>query len=115
MCPPHRHRAPPSDGHPACEKERHQCLLIPGDVRDVAFCRETVERTVSEFGKLDAAWTRKPPPGKQFDRTRWWVSRYHVAPQQNGVMWKSLSNCERLDHYRRPVRENPCEISLFWP
>lgn len=30
-----------------------QCLLVPGDVTDPNFCREAVERTVREFGKLD--------------------------------------------------------------
>lgn len=28
-------------------------LVLPGDVRDEAFCREAVERTVAEFGGLD--------------------------------------------------------------
>ncbi|KAA0070275.1 SDR family oxidoreductase [Rhodanobacter sp. T12-5] len=34
------------------EAEGQRCLLIPGDVRDPAFCREAVARTVKEFGKL---------------------------------------------------------------
>jgi NAD(P)-dependent dehydrogenase (short-subunit alcohol dehydrogenase family) len=34
-------------------KEGRKCLLIDGDVKDPAFCREAVERTVQEFGKLD--------------------------------------------------------------
>jgi NAD(P)-dependent dehydrogenase (short-subunit alcohol dehydrogenase family) len=37
----------------AVEKEGRRCLLLPGDVTDPAFCREAVERTVKEFGKLD--------------------------------------------------------------
>jgi NAD(P)-dependent dehydrogenase (short-subunit alcohol dehydrogenase family) len=37
----------------AVEKERQRCLLIPGDLRDPAFCAEAVERTVQEYGKLD--------------------------------------------------------------
>jgi NAD(P)-dependent dehydrogenase (short-subunit alcohol dehydrogenase family) len=37
----------------AVEREGRRALLIPGDVRDSAFCREAVERTVAEFGKLD--------------------------------------------------------------
>jgi NAD(P)-dependent dehydrogenase (short-subunit alcohol dehydrogenase family) len=38
----------------ACvRKEGRKCLTIAGDVRDAAFCRESVERTVREFGKLD--------------------------------------------------------------
>jgi NAD(P)-dependent dehydrogenase (short-subunit alcohol dehydrogenase family) len=34
-------------------REGRRCLLIPGDVQDAAFCRDAVERTVREFGKLD--------------------------------------------------------------
>ena len=37
----------------AVEKEGRRCLLIPGDVRDPAFCTAAVEATVHEFGKLD--------------------------------------------------------------
>ena len=37
----------------AVEREGRRCLLLPGDVRDAGFCREAVERTVAEFGKLD--------------------------------------------------------------
>ena len=35
------------------EAEGARCLLIRGDVRDPAFCRDSVERTVKAFGKLD--------------------------------------------------------------
>ena len=35
------------------EKEGRTCLLIPGDVTDSAFCREAVEQTVNELGRLD--------------------------------------------------------------
>lgn len=35
------------------EAEGRRCLLIPGDVKDPAFCKEAVERTVREFGRLD--------------------------------------------------------------
>jgi NAD(P)-dependent dehydrogenase (short-subunit alcohol dehydrogenase family) len=35
------------------EREGRRCLLIPGDVRDAAFCREAVEQTVQAFGRLD--------------------------------------------------------------
>ena len=35
------------------EKEGRKCLLIPGDVKDSAFCREAVKKTVDEFGRLD--------------------------------------------------------------
>jgi len=35
------------------EAEGRRCILMAGDVKDAAFCREVVEKTVSEFGKLD--------------------------------------------------------------
>src|SRR5947209_2440941 len=37
----------------AVEKEGRKCLLLPGDVKSAQFCRDAVERTVNEFGKLD--------------------------------------------------------------
>src|SRR5437763_9459030 len=37
----------------AVEAEGRQCLLIPGDVSDPDFCRDAVEQTIDEFGKLD--------------------------------------------------------------
>jgi NAD(P)-dependent dehydrogenase (short-subunit alcohol dehydrogenase family) len=36
----------------AIEKQGRKCLLIPGDVTNSAFCKEAVEKTVKEFGKL---------------------------------------------------------------
>jgi NAD(P)-dependent dehydrogenase (short-subunit alcohol dehydrogenase family) len=35
------------------EKEGRRCLLIPGDVKDSAFCKQAVEKTVAEFKRLD--------------------------------------------------------------
>jgi NAD(P)-dependent dehydrogenase (short-subunit alcohol dehydrogenase family) len=35
------------------ENEGRQCLLIPGDVKDSTFCRDAVQKTVQQFGKLD--------------------------------------------------------------
>lgn len=35
------------------EKEGTRCLLIAGDVKDSAFCRQAVDQTVKAFGKLD--------------------------------------------------------------
>ncbi|ARN21002.1 SDR family oxidoreductase [Piscinibacter gummiphilus] len=35
------------------EAEGGRCLLLPGDVKDAAFCQRAVESTVSAFGKLD--------------------------------------------------------------
>ena len=37
----------------AVEDEGRRALLIPGDVTDPAFCRDAVQRTVDELGKLD--------------------------------------------------------------
>jgi NAD(P)-dependent dehydrogenase (short-subunit alcohol dehydrogenase family) len=35
------------------EAEGRRCVLIRGDVKDPAFCRQAVEQTVQAFGKLD--------------------------------------------------------------
>jgi len=35
------------------EAEGRRCLLMAGDVKDAAFCRKVVEKTVRELGKLD--------------------------------------------------------------
>lgn len=35
------------------ESKGRRCLLIPGDVGDEPFCREAVEQTVRELGRLD--------------------------------------------------------------
>lgn len=35
------------------EAEGGRCLLLPGDVKDPAFCRQAVDSTVQAFGKLD--------------------------------------------------------------
>jgi NAD(P)-dependent dehydrogenase (short-subunit alcohol dehydrogenase family) len=37
----------------AVEEAGRRAVLIPGDLTDPAFCRECVERTVKELGKLD--------------------------------------------------------------
>lgn len=37
----------------AVEDEGRNCLLIPGDVKDAAFCERAVQQTVDEFGRLD--------------------------------------------------------------
>jgi len=37
----------------AVEAEGRRCLLLPGDVTDYVFCRDAVEQTVRELGKLD--------------------------------------------------------------
>ena len=35
------------------EAEGRKCLLLPGDIRNESFCKEAVEKTVREFGKLN--------------------------------------------------------------
>ncbi|HUG25528.1 SDR family oxidoreductase [Piscinibacter sp.] len=35
------------------EGEGRRCLLLPGDVKDAAYCKSAVEQTVKAFGKLD--------------------------------------------------------------
>ena len=35
------------------EREGRNCLLISGDVKDSAFCKQAVEQAVAKFGKLD--------------------------------------------------------------
>jgi len=63
----------------AVEAAGRRCLLLPGDVTDGKFCRQAVERTVKELGKLDilvnnAAFQQRQPSleeitEEQFDRT----------------------------------------------
>ena len=35
------------------EKYGQKCLVLPGNIRDENFCKDAVEKTVKEFGKLD--------------------------------------------------------------
>jgi NAD(P)-dependent dehydrogenase (short-subunit alcohol dehydrogenase family) len=35
------------------EKEGRKCLLLPGNVKDTAFCQQAVEQAVAEFDRLD--------------------------------------------------------------
>lgn len=35
------------------EKYGRKCLLLPGNIRDEAFCQQAVEKTVKELGRLD--------------------------------------------------------------
>jgi len=37
----------------AVEAEGRKCLLLPGDVREPAFCSRAVDKTVAEYGRLD--------------------------------------------------------------
>jgi NAD(P)-dependent dehydrogenase (short-subunit alcohol dehydrogenase family) len=63
----------------AIESEGRKCLLLPANLTDASACREVVEKTVREFGKLDilvsnaAHQARKSTPeevdDEEFDRT----------------------------------------------
>jgi NAD(P)-dependent dehydrogenase (short-subunit alcohol dehydrogenase family) len=60
----------------AVEREGRRCLLIAGDVRDSAFCREAVESTVREFGGLDilvnnAAFQQSQPSLEDVTEEQW--------------------------------------------
>src|SRR6476659_6346877 len=37
----------------AVEQEGRRCILLPGDVAEAEFCKDAVEKTVDELGKLD--------------------------------------------------------------
>ena len=37
----------------AVEAQGQKCLLLPGDISNETFCKELVQKTVDEFGKLD--------------------------------------------------------------
>jgi len=57
------------------EAEGRRCLLLQGDVKDDAWCRSAVERTVAEFGRLDvlvnnAAFQEHADSLEQLDDTR---------------------------------------------
>ena len=49
----------------AVEDEGRRCTLLPGDVADPKFCRDAVERTVGEFGRLDTRQQRRVPGARQ--------------------------------------------------
>jgi NAD(P)-dependent dehydrogenase (short-subunit alcohol dehydrogenase family) len=60
----------------AIEGEGRKCLLIPGDLRDVEFCKSVVEKTVKEFGKLDilvsnAAWQNRKEDISEITEEEW--------------------------------------------
>jgi len=81
--------------------EGRRCLLIPGDVRDSAFCERAVEGTVDTFGFVDilvnnAAYQHHQPSiedlsDEQFERTfrtnifgYFYMARAAVARMQSG-------------------------------
>ena len=43
----------------AVEREGRRCILLPGDVADPEFCKDAVERTLDEFGRLDVLVRRE--------------------------------------------------------
>src|SRR5579884_3390585 len=56
--------------------EGRECLLIPGDVKDAAFCRRAVAQTVRKFGKLDvlvnnAAYQHRQEGLEQLSEEQW--------------------------------------------
>ncbi len=60
----------------AIEEEGRRCLDLPGDLRDPRFCREVVERTVSELGRLDilvsnAAWQNRKESIEEVTDEEW--------------------------------------------
>jgi len=60
----------------AIEEEGRRALLIPGDVSDPEFCREAVEQSVEEFGRLDivvnnAAFQNNKPSLEEISEEQW--------------------------------------------
>jgi NAD(P)-dependent dehydrogenase (short-subunit alcohol dehydrogenase family) len=60
----------------AIEEEGRKCLDLPGDLTDPSFCREVVERTVSELGRLDilvsnAAWQNRKESLEEVTDEEW--------------------------------------------
>ncbi len=37
----------------AVEQKGRSCMLLPGDIGDESFCKQIVDKTINEFGKLD--------------------------------------------------------------
>ncbi|HVH85330.1 MAG TPA: SDR family oxidoreductase [Terriglobales bacterium] len=60
----------------AVRNEGRECLLIPGDVTDVSFCRRAVAQTIRKFGKLDilvnnAAFQHRQEGLEQLSEEQW--------------------------------------------
>lgn len=60
----------------AIEEEGRRCLDLPGDLTDPRFCREVVERTVRELGRLDilvsnAAWQNRKKSLEEVTEEEW--------------------------------------------
>ncbi len=60
----------------AVRAEGRKCLLLPGDLCDAAFCKDVVERTAREFGRLDilvsnAAYQNRKESLEQISDEEW--------------------------------------------
>jgi NAD(P)-dependent dehydrogenase (short-subunit alcohol dehydrogenase family) len=60
----------------AIEEEGRRCLDLPGDLTDPKFCREAVERTARELGRLDilvsnAAWQNRWESIEKIEDEEW--------------------------------------------
>jgi len=60
----------------AIEEEGRRCLDLPGDLTDPEFCRDLVERTVRELGRLDilvsnAAWQNRKKSLDEITEEEW--------------------------------------------
>lgn len=60
----------------AIEKEGRRCLTLPGDLRKSSVCRDIVEETVKQFGRLDilvsnAAWQNRKESIEQITEEEW--------------------------------------------
>ncbi|MFL6201556.1 MAG: SDR family oxidoreductase [Thermoanaerobaculia bacterium] len=60
----------------AIEEEGRRCLDLPGDLTDPEFCRDLVERTVRELGRLDilvsnAAWQNRKKSLGEITEEEW--------------------------------------------
>jgi NAD(P)-dependent dehydrogenase (short-subunit alcohol dehydrogenase family) len=85
------------------EKEGRRAVLLPGDLVEESFCRQVVDRTVQEFGRVDilvnnAAYQMTQPNGiedittEQFDRVlktnlyaMFWLSKYALPHMSKGA------------------------------
>jgi NAD(P)-dependent dehydrogenase (short-subunit alcohol dehydrogenase family) len=61
------------------EEGGRRALLLPGDVTDRGFCREAVERTVNELGRLDilvnnAAYQQSQKSLEEIDEDQWGIT-----------------------------------------